>query len=59
MALHNRILSLHQDPENLYYRATFPAAQPALPTPPASHAPSVAAGAEEDDTPASVYYTHL
>lgn len=60
MALHNRILSLHQDPEHLYYRATFPAAQPALPTPPASHAPSVAAGAEEDDTPALVqHYLNL
>jgi N-glycosylase/DNA lyase len=67
MALHNRILSLHQDPEYLYYRATFPTTPPskitttstALPTPPASHAPSVVAGAEEsatDDTPALVHH---
>jgi N-glycosylase/DNA lyase len=64
MALHNRILFLHQDPEYLYYRATFPSvskpstATPPLPTPPASHAPSVA-GAEQsdlDDTPALVHH---
>lgn len=61
MALHNRILSLHQDPEHLYYRATFPPSQPSLPTPPASHAPSVAgASPDEDDTLALVqHYLNL
>lgn len=54
MSLHSRILSLHQDPEYLYYRAVRPgggsiqAPPPPLPTPPASHAPSVA-GAEVAD----------
>jgi N-glycosylase/DNA lyase len=45
--MHGRILSLRQDAEALHYRAIFPS-KPALPTPPASTAPSVAA--EEDDT---------
>jgi N-glycosylase/DNA lyase len=65
MALHNRILSLHQDPEYLYYRATFPSTPTnitAISTPPASHAASVV-GAEEsalDDTPALVqHYLNL
>lgn len=59
MALHNRILSLHQDPEYLYYRAIPPTSQPNLPTPPASHAPSVA-GAEDDDILALVeHYLNL
>lgn len=74
MALHNRILSLHQDPEYLYYRATFPTTPPSktttppilpaptLPTPPPSHAPSVAGALENDvdDTPALVqHYLNL
>lgn len=41
MALHNRILSLHQDPEYLYYRS-IPASTLQSPlTPPSSHPPSV------------------
>lgn len=75
MALHNRILSLHQDPEYLYYRATFPTTPPsktttpsltstttALLTPPPSHAPSVAGASESDvdDTTALVqHYLNL
>ncbi|KAK3719088.1 8-oxoguanine glycosylase ogg1 [Vermiconidia calcicola] len=43
MALHNRILSLHQDPEYLYYRSLPPAPSPlqAPPTPPCSNPPSI------------------
>ncbi|KAF2756622.1 hypothetical protein EJ05DRAFT_487495 [Pseudovirgaria hyperparasitica] len=49
--LHGRILSLRQDPEYLHYRAIFPAAALAPPTPPYSHAASVAESTvEEDDT---------
>ena len=60
MTLHNRILSLRQDPEFLYYRATFPSRQPSLPTPPASHAPSVAGAEDSDDTLALVqHYLNL
>lgn len=60
MTLHNRILSLRQDPEFLYYRATFPSKQPSLPTPPASHAPSVAGAEDSDDTLALVqHYLNL
>lgn len=60
MTLHNRILSLRQDPEYLYYRATFPSTQPTLPTPPASHAPSVAGAEDSDDTLALVqHYLNL
>ena len=46
-AMHGRILSLRQDAEALHYCAIFPS-KPALPTPPASTAPSVAA--DENDT---------
>lgn len=64
MTLHNRILSLRQDSDHLYYSATFPFnAANALPTPPASHAPSVAgaedassSSAAEDDTSALVHH---
>ena len=40
MALHNRILSLHQDSDHLYYRSRSPACLNAPPTPPLSHPPS-------------------
>ncbi|KAM0724228.1 hypothetical protein Q7P37_000110 [Cladosporium fusiforme] len=58
MALHNRILSLHQDPEHLYFRAIRPGdsngtTEAPLPTPPASHAPSIA-GAEAAETETAV-----
>ena len=58
MALHGRILSLRQDAEYLHYRATYPPATTALPTPPPSKAPSVAP--EEDDTAALIkHYFNL
>lgn len=41
MALHNRILSLHQDPEYLYYRSIPPSSLQAPPTPPSSRPSSV------------------
>ena len=42
IALHNRILSLHQDPEYLYYRSISPSSlQQAPPTPPSSKPPSI------------------
>ncbi|KAF1835450.1 hypothetical protein BDW02DRAFT_288863 [Decorospora gaudefroyi] len=58
MALHGRLLSLRQDAEYIHYRATYPPAASALPTPPPSNAPSVAP--EEDDTLALVkHYFNL
>ncbi|KAK3111569.1 8-oxoguanine glycosylase ogg1 [Teratosphaeriaceae sp. CCFEE 6253] len=51
MALHNRILCLHQDPEYLYYRAIPSVKLEAPPTPPRSKPPSVAPEfASDDDT---------
>ncbi|KAF2723247.1 hypothetical protein K431DRAFT_220422 [Polychaeton citri CBS 116435] len=40
MALHNRILCLHQDPEYLYYRSLASPSMQSPPTPPLSQAPS-------------------
>ena len=50
IALHNRILSVHQDPEYLYYRSIPPSTLQAPLTPPRSHPPSEAADGESDDT---------
>ncbi|KAK4498722.1 hypothetical protein PRZ48_009232 [Zasmidium cellare] len=50
IALHNRILSLHQDPEYLYYRSIPPASLQAPPTPPSSKPPSVPEQSTDDDT---------
>ncbi|KAK4628815.1 N-glycosylase/DNA lyase [Fulvia fulva] len=52
MALHNRILSLYQDPEHLYYRAIRPSQSPlqAPPTPPSSKPPSIPENDKDDDT---------
>lgn len=50
MALHNRILSLHQDPDFLYYRSIPPSPSQTPLTPPPSHPPSVSEPADEDDT---------
>lgn len=49
MALHNRIISLHQDPDFLYYRSVSPSPLNAPPTPPASNPPSIP-DAKDDDT---------
>lgn len=52
MALHNRILCLHQDPEYLYYRSYPPPSVTlhAPPTPPSSKPPSVPEEYDDDDT---------
>ena len=50
IALHNRILSLHQDPEYLYYRSSPPSTLQAPPTPPSSNPPSIS-DPTDDDTP--------
>lgn len=50
MALHNRILSLHQDTEYLYYRSLPPSALQAPPTPPSSNPPSIPDTDTKDDT---------
>jgi N-glycosylase/DNA lyase len=55
MALHNRILSLHQDPDYLYYRAIPPTSPRASttprapPTPPSSKPPSIPDTLDNDD----------
>lgn len=41
---------MRQDPEYLHYRAIFPSAVPAPPTPPASHAPSIADSISDEDS---------
>ena len=50
-ALHGRLISLRQDDTHLHYRATFPEALNAPPTPPSSAPPSVDGMiVESDDT---------
>ncbi|PPJ55702.1 hypothetical protein CBER1_10103 [Cercospora berteroae] len=53
IALHNRILSLHQDTEYLYYRSIPPSPQhikiEAPPTPPSSNPPSLPESGEKDE----------
>ncbi|KAI6930344.1 hypothetical protein D0867_01515 [Hortaea werneckii] len=49
MALHNRILTLHQDTDFLYYKSLPPSPPHAPPTPPNSHPPSVAPAEPPDD----------
>ncbi|KAH9840458.1 putative N-glycosylase/DNA lyase [Teratosphaeria destructans] len=50
IALHNRILSLHQDPDYLYYRSIPPSSLQQAPlTPPSSHPPSEPDTNEADD----------
>ncbi|KAK5135375.1 hypothetical protein LTR08_005317 [Meristemomyces frigidus] len=48
MALHNRILSLHQDPDYLYYRSLPPLRAP--PTLPKSHSSPTTNPNQQDDT---------
>lgn len=59
IALHSRIVSLHQDPEHLYYRTIHPSAQQAPPTPPSSHPPSVSDKDTDDTLPLLQHYFNL
>ncbi len=59
MALHNRILSLHQDPEHLYYRSIPPPAPQAPLTPPSSHPPSISDEIEDDTLDLIKHYFNL
>lgn len=55
MALHNRILSFHQDTEYLYYRSLPSSPLNAPPTPPSSKPPSIP-DSNEDDTLALIQH---
>lgn len=59
MALHNRILSLHQDPEYLYYRSLPPSPLQAPPTPPSSKPPSVPDAGDDDTLELIKHYFNL
>ncbi|KAK5124295.1 hypothetical protein LTR85_001998 [Meristemomyces frigidus] len=59
MALHNRILSLHQDPEYLYYRSIPPSTLQTPPTPPNSHPPSVSETTDDDTLELLKHYLNL
>jgi len=50
MALHGRLLSLHQDPEYLYYRSIPPAKLQTPLTPPLLHSSPSESDSQEDDT---------
>lgn len=61
MALHGRILSLHQDPDFLYYRATFPKERKRVSrplTPPSSTTSDAGAGGD-DTLPLLRHYLNL
>ncbi|PSK60526.1 N-glycosylase/DNA lyase [Elsinoe australis] len=58
MALHGRILSLHQDPDYLYYRSFFPSQDGAPLTPPSSVA-SETASHSDDTLPLLKHYLNL
>jgi len=59
MALHNRILSLHQDPEYLYYRTISTSALLSPPTPPESTPPSNAEESDDDTLELVQHYFNL
>ncbi|KAK4550278.1 hypothetical protein LTR36_003245 [Oleoguttula mirabilis] len=59
MALHNRILSLHQDPQYLYYRSIPPSARQTPPTPPSSHPPSISEPTDDDTLELLHHYLNL
>lgn len=59
MALHNRILSLHQDPEYLYYRSIPPSTLQTPLTPPSSNPPSVAQDTADDTLDLIKHYLNL
>ncbi|KAF2485847.1 DNA glycosylase [Neohortaea acidophila] len=59
IALHSRILSLHQDPDYLYYRSIRPSTLQAPPTPPASQPPSIPDDADDDTHQLLQHYFNL
>ncbi|KAK5171934.1 8-oxoguanine glycosylase ogg1 [Saxophila tyrrhenica] len=59
MALHNRILSLHQDPEYLYYRSIPPSTLQTPLTPPASHPPSESENTDDETLELIKHYFNL
>lgn len=59
VALHNRILSLHQDPEYLYYHSIPASTLRAPPTPPSSSLPSVEGVAEDETLDLIKHYFNL
>lgn len=59
MALHNRILSLHQDKDFLYYRAIPPPEPRAPPSPPVSKPPSTISSLPEDTSALVHHYLNL
>ncbi|KAK3675715.1 8-oxoguanine glycosylase ogg1 [Recurvomyces mirabilis] len=59
MALHNRILCLHQDPEYLHYKSIPPSALQTPPTPPSSNPPSVAPETNDDTLDLLKHYFNL
>ncbi|PNS20865.1 N-glycosylase/DNA lyase [Sphaceloma murrayae] len=59
MALHGRILSLHQDPEYLYYRSFFPGSDSAPPTPPSSIHSECLDNKNDDTLPLLRHYLNL
>nr|OQO24645.1 hypothetical protein B0A51_08731 [Rachicladosporium sp. CCFEE 5018] len=59
LALQNRIISLHQDPQYLYYRAIPPSTLLSPPTPPASHPPSVLEDGPDDTLELLKHYLNV
>ncbi|KAK5108841.1 hypothetical protein LTR62_007731 [Meristemomyces frigidus] len=59
MALHNRILCLHQDPEYLYYRSISSSPSHAPPTPPSSNTPPRSPGTPDDTHELLQHYFNL
>lgn len=59
MALHNRILSLHQDTEYLYYRSLPPSPLQAPPTPPSSKPPSLPDTSDDNTLELIKHYFNL
>ncbi|KAF2224970.1 putative DNA N-glycosylase [Elsinoe ampelina] len=59
MALHGRIISLHQDPTHLYYRSHYPSAPTAPLTPPSSVASESLDNAKDDTLSLLQHYLNL
>ncbi|KAF4552580.1 8-oxoguanine DNA glycosylase-like protein [Elsinoe fawcettii] len=59
MALHGRIISLHQDPTHLYYRSYYPPPPSAPLTPPSSVVSEPLESAKDDTLPLLQHYLNL